>query len=226
MKHQSINIIIVDDETIIRHGLSSLLQEYNINTIAVANNGQEALSILKKKKPHVLLLDLEMPILNGSKTLDNIKRRFPDLKVIILSAYYDEELIKDYLNRGAKAFVSKNQPVKTVAEAIHSVYAYGFYEENLSELFNNPAKKDGHYYKLIFTKRELEIISLICEGKDNACIAAELFLSLKTIEGHLTEIYKKVKVKTRTKFLKHALESGLQFLGKSISFKGNPLTSN
>lgn len=177
MKPQAINIIIVDNESIIRTGLGLLLQNYNINTITVANNGQEALSILKNKKPHVLLLDLEMPILNGSKTLDNIRRRFPDLHVIILSAYYDEELIKDHLNRGAKAFISKNQCVKTVAEAIHSVYSYGFYEDNLSELLKNPVKKDGHYYKLIFTKRELEIISLICECKDNACIAAELFLS-------------------------------------------------
>jgi DNA-binding NarL/FixJ family response regulator len=212
-------------------GLTSLLNHYNINTIKAAQNGEEVLIILKDVKPHVLLLDLEMPILNGSDTLDIIKQVFPDLKVIIVSSYHDEELIKDLLNRGACAFISKKESQETLAEAIFAVHFYGKYENNLLSLIKNPAVKDGHYYKLIFTKRELEIMHLVCAGKKVNKIASELCISEKTTEGHLTQIYKKAKVATKSEFLKYALESGFQFLNNPqllapLKSKRNPLQSN
>lgn len=218
-----INIIIVDDQPILVSGMRMLLGKFGITTIATASNGQEALIAIKKKKPHMVLLDLEMPILNGSKTLDNISQRFPDIKVIIVSAYHDEELIKDCINRGASAFISKKgENENDLFAAIKGVYQFGFYRENLPKLFANPAIKDRHYFKLIFTAREQEIIVLVCEGKSTSVIASELCISEKAVEGHLTEIYKKVKVANKYQFLIYARKVGLQFLSKPRTSQGNP----
>lgn len=223
MKTSEINIIIVDDQPIFVSGVSQLLEKFGVKTIATAFNGQEALSILKKKKPHVLLLDLEMPILNGSKTLDNISKRFPDIKVIIVSAYHEEELIKDCINRGARAFVSKNEDVAILISAINSVYQLGYYRENLTKLFSKPSIKDRHYFKLIFTKREQEIIVLLCDGKCTKHISSELCISDKAVERHLTKIYKKVHLENKYQFLIYAREVGLQYLSKPQTRRNSPI---
>lgn len=227
LKTPIINVIIVDDQSMFVSGMRLLLGKFGISTTATASNGQEALVVIRKKKPHVLLLDLEMPVLNGSKTLDNITQRFPDIKVIIVSAYHDEELIKDCLNRGARAFISKKECNENdLIAAVRGVYQFGFYRENLPKLFSNPAVKDRHYFKLIFTAREQEIIVPVCEGRSTNSIAAELCISEKAVEGHLTEIFKKVKVENKYQFLVYARDHGLQFLGKPRIPQGNPYPVN
>lgn len=221
LEAEKIDILIVDDEPIIRHGLTALLKPYQIITIGTAENGDEAIKKLETMKPDVVLLDLEMPILNGSKALNSIRNRHPNLKVIIVSSYHDEELIKDVLNRGARAFISKKEGHETIAEAIRIVKNIGGYNSNLPELIRNPAKKDRHYYRLVFTKKELEIISLFTQGNTIKAIATELGCSEKTVEGHLTVIYKKVKVKNKGEFLKYAIEAGLQFISSPREFLYN-----
>jgi len=155
--------------------------------------------------------------------MDNIRQRFPDLKVTIISSYHDEELIKDYMNRGARAFVSKREGVDVAIQAIQHVYATGFYRANLERLYKNPAPKDRHYFQMLFKQREKEIIVLLCEAKTNPEIAAELCISEKTVQGHFTKMFKKAKVENRNQLLKYALDAGLQFLHKSYQHKIKPL---
>ncbi|MGZ3932963.1 MAG: LuxR C-terminal-related transcriptional regulator, partial [Bacteroidia bacterium] len=161
---------------------------------------------------------LEMPVLNGSKTLDSIRLKFPKTKVVIISSYYDEELIKDHFNRGAMAYVSKKAGIDTVVAAIRKVHKGSVYKENIPELLKTKAVRDRHYYKILFTKREQEIIRLVCIAKNLKSVASELCISDKTVEAHLTEIYKKVNVKNKSEFLVYALKEGLDYLG-------NPLTA-
>jgi DNA-binding NarL/FixJ family response regulator len=209
-----INILVVDDEHLFRQGLIALLSPHGIKTIGTADNGEQALKILKSIKPDVILLDLEMPVLNGSKTLDNIYQRYPHAKVIIVSSYHDEQLIKDNFNRGARAYVSKNEHIESLITAIRSVYKIGVYKENVPYLLKTKVVRDKHYYKLIFSPKEQEIIYCICEGKSVKQIGHELYISEKTVETHLTYIYKKSQVKNRAEFLLYAIKEGLQFLGR------------
>ncbi|MBN8693515.1 MAG: response regulator transcription factor [Bacteroidetes bacterium] len=216
-----IDIVIVDDESLFVKGLVALLEPEYIRTLDTAKNGEGALRLLETLKPDIVLLDLEMPLLNGSKALNSIRNRYPKLKVIIVSSYHDEELIKDLLNRGACAFVSKKDSKEILVEAIKVVHNKGIYKKNLPELFQSPAKKDRHYYKLIFTKKELGIISLMCQGKTIKDIAEQLDTSEKTVGGHLTAIYKKVGVKNKGEFLKYSIEAGLQFVSYPRDFNSN-----
>lgn len=211
---QKTEIIIVDDERLFRTGISLLLRNFDINTIGEAENGDELILLLNTKKPDVILLDLEMPILNGSQTMAIVRDQFPQMKIIIFSKYYDEELIKDIFNRGANAYLSKNSPVELVCEAIRRVVTYGIYRDNIPCLLKNPALKDGHYYKLIFTKRELGIINLLCESKSYKDIGLHLFISAKTVENHAKSIFKKVNVKNRAEFGILAIKKGLNYLGE------------
>ncbi|MDP3555733.1 MAG: response regulator transcription factor [Bacteroidota bacterium] len=213
MTTSKINILIVEDEQLFRKGLTYMLQKYNINTIGLADNGEQALEFLKECSPDIVLLDLEMPVLNGSKTLNKIMKSFPKTKVIIISSYHDDELIKDNFNRGAMAYVSKKEDIKIVVAAIKAVHKGKIFEDNIPELLKTKCFKDGHYYKLLYSEREKEIIHYICKGFSVKEISNKLLVSCSAIETNLTIIYKKANVKNRQEFLSFALNNGLQFFG-------------
>ncbi|MBK9286008.1 MAG: response regulator transcription factor [Sphingobacteriaceae bacterium] len=211
---KTINIIIVDDEKIIRAGLASLLRNTEIKIIGEAENGEELFPLIKLRKPDVILLDLEMPKLNGSKTLNRLRAEYPLLKVVILSKYHDEELIKDIFNRGARGFVSKsNCDVETLVTAIRRVSEYGTYKDNIPCLLKSPAYKDGHYYRLILSPREIGIMGLLYQSKSYEEIGKELFISSNTVENHAKSIYKKIKAKNRSEFGIVATRLGLNYIG-------------
>lgn len=210
----SAEIVIVDDQKAFRDALSSILKIYNINVIACAENGNQLFEILNTRRPDVILLDIEMPEMDGSETLNQLRDRFPCLKTIVVSQYDEMILIQDFLNRGACAYLSKNTDVNIIAKAIHSVKKLGFYRENLIPLEEKKASYNKRtYYKIIYSKREREIIHLICKGKQVSDIAALLNLAEKTVEANMTEIYKKAKVKNRSEFLIYAIQEGLNYLG-------------
>lgn len=213
MTTSKINILIVDDEQLFRLGLAYMLQKYNITTGNFADNGEQALEILEQHNPDVVLLDLEMPILNGSKTLNKIMKLFPKTKVIIISSYYDDDLIKDNFNRGAMAYISKKEDIKVVAAAIKVVHKGKVFEDNIPELLKTKCFKDGHYYKLLYSEREKEIIHYLCKGYSVKEISNKLLITNSAVESNLTIIYKKANVKNRQEFLSFALNNGLQFLG-------------
>ncbi len=212
MAVSKINLMIVDDEILFRQGIVYLLKKYGIITSCVADNGEEALELLKSHSPEVILLDLEMPILNGSLTLNKMLQRFPKAKIIIVTSYHDEELIKDYFNRGAFGFISKNENIKTVVAAIKAVHKGSIYKENIPQLLQNKCYKDGHYYKMIYTSREKDIIYYLCKGDSIKEISIKLSITEGTIAVILTEIYRKANVKNRAEFLTLAFEKGLQYL--------------
>jgi DNA-binding NarL/FixJ family response regulator len=211
---KGLNIIVVDDEKLFRNGLISLLKNEGINVIAEASDGEELFSMIKKKLPDIVLLDLEMPKMNGSKTLNKLKAEHPEQKVIILSKYHDEDIIKDCFNRGANAFVSKKTcGVDIVINAIERVRDYGIYKDNLPCLLSNPAIKDGHYYKLIFSGREIQILYWLCNSKSYKEIGETLFISSNTVENHTKSMFKKTNLKSREELVTLAYKNGLNYLG-------------
>ena len=209
-----INILIVDDEKLFRSGVIAMLKQKGITVGGEAENGEEVLPLIKSRKPDLVLLDLEMPKLNGSKTLNKIRKNYPEQKVIILSKYHDEELIKDMFNRGAKGFISKKScEIDILVEAIKRVHDYGIYRDNVPVLLANPIQKDGHYYKLILSSRETEILYWLYQGKPYKNIGEQLFISVNTVDNHVKSIFKKVNVKNREDLVMLAHKYGLNYLG-------------
>lgn len=208
-------IVIADDHLCFRDMLSHLIATYGIDVLGTAENGVQLLALLKHCRPDAIILDLEMPELNGSDTLNLLKRDYPSLRTIIVSQFDDSILIKDFLNRGVNAYVPKSRDVATIAKAVFEVVETGSYRENLvSALKIGSIRKNGAF-KLDFSRRECEIIHLICKGKQTLEIASYLAIAEKTVEANITEIYRKAKVSTRSEFLIYAIREGLNYLSGS-----------
>jgi two-component system response regulator NreC len=184
-----IKVMIAEDHKLVREGVMSLLkEEKGISVIGDAENGKELLELIDEKEPDVVLLDLEMPVMDGIKTLAVLSKRFPKIKVIILSMYYSEEMVKDLLTKGASAYLPKACDHEILSEAIHSVLHDTYYFENTNTPFK-PAPVN-----LSFTEKEIEIMKEICKGKTNKEIAVNLQISGNTVDFHRKNIYVKAEV--------------------------------
>jgi len=200
------SLVIAEDQKLFKDAIIPLLECYDINTIATAENGLELISKLKKGiQCDAVLMDIEMPFLNGGETLDILQKDFPDLNIIILSQYGEYELALNFLKRGAKGFFSKGDDIEVIANGIKEIIKEGTCKKNLDYLKPNGLKN-------AFTKRQIEIITKICQGKTNKEIAFELNIGLKTVEAHKKRVYAKVNKVSTSSFMEYALNNGLNYL--------------
>lgn len=209
---EPITIIIAEDHKMLREKYIEILEPYGIHTIGQAANGQQTLELLEKHSPHILLLDLNMPVMDGSTTMNKIMSGHPDTKIIILSYHNSDLLINDYIDRGAKGYLPKDQAdVEVLADTIKRV-AKG------ETVIIRSENKDEHF-EHIFTKRQVEIIPLICDGLTNREIAEEIGITERAIEKQKQKLYIKTKTHNLTSFLSYAIRQGLHFLGKGYNKK-------
>jgi len=206
------NIIIVDDHDIFRDGLISLISKKNIATvIGEASNGRDFLEILKDKKPNLVLMDISMPVMDGITATEKAILIYPDLNVLALSMFGDEEYYYKMINVGAKGFVLKSAGKDEIIKAIQTVAVGDSYFSN--ELLRNIIVKFGQKKEKptaqieIFTKREQEIIKLMCNGLNANEIAEKLFLSKKTVEGHRTKLFAKTGTKNSVALVIYAIKN-------------------
>ena len=205
---KSIRIIFADDKEMWRKHLIQDLAPFDIACIGEAGNGEELLEQLKTKKPDVVLLDLRMPVMDGNHTMQLLKEQYPKIKVIILSMHDEEELIHDYLTRGAKGYLSKDElTVDILVSAIRKVAAAGTYVHKT----RNSTEK--------YTARQLEMIPLLCEGMTNKEIAKEIGITEWGVEKQRQKIYAKTGAKRAVDFYKYAFLQGLDFLGRVVKKK-------
>lgn len=198
---ECIDIIITDDKEVYRKAIKDMLKPFPVNVIGEAENGKVLLKILKAKQPHIVLLDLEMPVMDGNQTFENICKDFPEVKVIILSYHFESVLIEDYIERGARGYIPKDalEPeflVKALTEVKNG--RIFMYEKNC------PQRK--------FTTRQKEILPLIFEGLTNDEIAREVCITKRAVEKQRHKIYQKSGVDKIVDFYKYAFTSGLHFL--------------
>lgn len=193
-----IEIGIADDHDIVRQGYASLLEnEKGIKIVLDAANGEELINKLKKKQPDIVLLDIEMPVLNGKDCLRIISSSYPSIKVIILSAHYSETFITEYIQMGAAAFLPKRCQYDTLVQAITTVYKTGRYLESpfaslLSVHDSNKNKSAGPAPgPQEFSEKEMQILKLVVENKSNAEIAKTLGLAERTVEWYKLQMMKK-----------------------------------
>jgi len=192
----SIRVIIADDHTLFINGLSMLLQnEKDIEVIAAASNGKEALSILHEKTPDVLLLDINMPGFNGFDVLKRVKALYPKMRVIMLSTYNESQLVDKAKAEGADGYLFKNAEKDELVTVLRKVASgeqhFPMQREIITSTFNGA---DPFLKQFQLTKREVELLQLIKQNLTNQQIADKLFLSIYTVETHRKNIMQKLNL--------------------------------
>ena len=216
MMGKKIKIFIVDDHEIFRNGLKIVLDKLKYVEIAgEATDGNEFINMLDETKTDIVLIDMmdiEMPGLNGIETTKKSLQKYPDLKIIALTMFGDDESVQSMLDAGAKGFLMKNLNKETLVKAIQTVYNGGnYYSEELFDFFTRQIakekKKPGDTLKL--TRREKEILQLLCEGLSNKKIADALFISERTVLGHKTNLLTKTDMKNSLSLMSYAIKNKL-----------------
>lgn len=213
---RTIRIGIADDHHLLREGLISLLKSYpEINVVFEAENGKALLDALKQQQADVILLDLELPVMSGGEAFEIIKSKYPGLKVIVLSSHFNDIYILEYLKKGVCAFLNKNSRTSKIVEAITAVYEHGRYVDAAVSVILAKATNSLHggvieeRPDLNLSLREIEIIKLIVKGLQNNEIANKLFLSIRTVEWHRMNIWKKTGCKSIPELINYAIQNNL-----------------
>ena len=202
----STQIIFTDNVERYRKSVLEDLKGFNITCIAEASNGLELLRLLKDKRPDVVLLDLQMPVMNGSEALNKIAEEFPYTNVIILSMYYEALLVEDFIRRGAKGYIAKDEllDIRILSEAIETVKNGGIF------IYPKSATIDEKVIK--YTQKQKEITPFMCQGFTNEQIAVEMNVSVRAVEKLRSKMYAKIEGEKAIDFYRYAFSKGLQFL--------------
>lgn len=209
-----IQVVLADDHSVVRRGIKLLLEDSGlISVVGEADNGDQAIDLVKELKPDVLVTDIAMPGMSGIDLIQVIKKDCPDTHILVLSTHNDEEYILVSFEAGALGYLPKNAKAEQLVSAVEKI-AEG-------ELFYTPAVVDilgaslirkrspGKSLKSWLTKREKEILRELVEGSTNKEIAAKLFLSTRTVDSHRRNIMKKLKVTNSAQLVKLAIEKSL-----------------
>lgn len=213
-----IRIVIADDQSIIREGLKVLLEmEDDLEVVGLAANGEEAYKIASSLNPDVVLMDIRMPICDGVIGTKRIYNTYPNIKIIVLTTFNDDEYIFEALKGGAKGYLLKDVQSDELVNSIRTVMRGGvlIHQDVATKLVKNlnvpPKEVDTAKSKYIdnLTSREIEIVKLIGKGKSNKEIASELFLSEGTVKNYITNILSKLYLRDRTQVALYAVENRL-----------------
>lgn len=198
MESKKIKIVIADDHKLFRKGIIALLEDFDfIGEIEEASNGVELLQILAKTKllPDVILLDLSMPVMDGVEAQQNIRKLYPDIKIIILTMQDDEQYILHLIAEGVNGYLLKNAELDEMEKVIVKVVEKGFYfsdDISMKVLKNlNMKEKAEFVFNPDFTERELQILELICKEYSNNEIANACDISIRTAEGYRQKLIEK-----------------------------------
>lgn len=211
-----IKVVIAEDHKIVRSGLRRILEENQIDVVGEVKNGNEAIELSCRLKPDVVLMDIGMPEEDGISATKIIKKKCPEIKIVVLTMYKDEEILMRAIKAGAIGYVLKE---RTPDELVHSIKSAYRGESVISPLLANRLLQE-FYHELEtedasklrikkLTNREKEVLELISKGKTNREIASELCISENTVKNHLSHIFKKLHATDRTKAAIIALKKGL-----------------
>jgi DNA-binding NarL/FixJ family response regulator len=202
MEH--IRVLLADDHAVVRAGIKKIIDEIpNISVVAEAENGPQVLSALQSGSYDCLIIDVTMPEFEPVSTIRQIHEHYPQMKILIVSAYDDDIYVQGLLNAGVDGYHLKDQPLNDLKLAVERVLAG---ERWLSTpiIAKLVGKLPGELAGQILTSRQRELLSLLQDGKDNHSIAMEMGLSIKTVENHLTRLYRQLNVQSRLEAVKYA----------------------
>jgi NarL family two-component system response regulator LiaR len=208
-------VIICDDQAIVRDGLAMLLKlEPDINVVGTAEEGATAVEMVARERPDLVLMDLKMPVMNGVEATRQIKTRYPEVKVLVLTTYDDDEWVFDAIRAGASGYLLKDTPRDELVKAIRGTVAgRTFLDPSVAgkvlEQVSSHQTQPATLITSKLTEREIEILRLIARGLSNADISGRLFLSEGTVRNHVSAILAKLGVSDRTQAAVIAIQHGL-----------------
>jgi len=213
MAQKIVTVLIADDQTLFREGIKDLLEdEKGIKVIGEASNGPQAIEMVKKLKPDVVLMDIKLPQMDGVSATKIIRKECPETNVLILSSYEDEAHITEAIQAGANGYLSKMLPASELVHALKTFTSEGVMIpqpimgkliQGLRQIGSADSAPDS------LTPSEIKIMALLGKGKSNKEIANELKCSVKTVKNHLNSIFQKLDVSNRTEAVVKAIEKGL-----------------
>ena len=212
----AIKYAIADDHKIFRQGLRfALSDESAIECIGEADNGISLLQLLEKEQPDVVLLDLKMPEMDGMQTTQEIRKLYPDMKIIMLTMFDDEHFIIHLMENGANGYLIKNAEPDEIKTAIRSAYETGYYFNDLvsNTMLKSLVKKEkaSPRFKpeIKLNEREPEVLKLICQEHTAAEIGEKVFLSARTVEGIRANLLEKIGVRNTAGLVLYAVKNGI-----------------
>jgi DNA-binding NarL/FixJ family response regulator len=215
MRHKrvirQIRVLIADDHALVREGTREILERDSaLEVVGEAEDGQQVVDLAAKLKPDIVVLDLALPVMNGVEAARRIKSLSPDTRILVLSAFDDDDFVHAVIQAGAVGYLLKTAHGSELVNAIHSVSEGEVVLHSkiatklLRERGNDHAPADG---KAVLTDKEQEILRLAARGLANKQIARELEISVRTVEWHLAHIFTKLSVSSRTQAIVHAISN-------------------
>jgi DNA-binding NarL/FixJ family response regulator len=209
-------VVIVDDQTLVRHGIRALLEIADVEVVGEADDGAAALAVIADVAPDVILLDLRMPRYDGLWTLDRLREQGSDVPVLVLTTFDDDTLVLDALRSGARGYLLKDVTVEQLTRAVHALAGGGtlvapsITDRMLRALRSVPTADDGDRFAVQpLTDRETEVLRLMAEGYTNREISGALSLVEGTVKNHVSAILLKLAARDRTNAVLRALRLGV-----------------
>ncbi|WP_320113671.1 response regulator transcription factor [Draconibacterium orientale] len=213
---ENTNIIIVDDHKIFRDGLILLLSNFDfVSVVGEAANGEEFLKLIENVEPDMVLMDINMPKMNGIEATKQALKKYPELKVIALTSFADDEYIEQMISAGVEGYMLKRSDIEDFEKAIKKVADGGSYfsaeiiKVISRNLYKEKERKSGEQLLDKFTPREKEILNLICKGLNNEQIAELIHLSPKTVEKHKSNLFQKTETFNTVNLVIYAFKNQL-----------------
>jgi two-component system response regulator DegU len=209
---QKFRVYIADDHTLFRKAMVNLLQTFEgVSEVKDAENGKELLTLIKYEVPDVAIVDLQMPVMDGAETCENIIGKYPGVKIIILTMHDSDKYVLHMMEMGVHAFLLKNTEPDELEKALHSVVEKDFYHNEwvVSIMRKNVRSQRPNFNNDDLTEREKQILQLVCRELSSKQIADKLSVSERTIENHRAAIMKKLSVKNTIGLVHYAYQSGI-----------------
>lgn len=212
---KNIRISLIDDHKLFRDGIKLILNAVpNFEVISEHNNGKEFIEEIHSLNPDVVLTDIDMPVMDGEQTTIEIKKLAPHIKVLTMSMHSDEEYYHRMINAGVKGFIIKESSSSELIEAVEKVANNENYfsQELMRRIIYNFSSKEKQVLKnnkIEISKREIEVLVLICKGLTNIEISEELHISQRTVEGHRSKLLRKTGSRNTTNLIMYAVKNGL-----------------
>lgn len=213
---RKIKVLVADDHTVVRQGLRALLKsEEDIEVVGEAENGRQAVMLARKTPPDVVVMDVAMPLLNGLEATRQIIRSCPNTKVLVLTSYGDDDCVHQLMQAGASGYLIKQTAANELLKAIREVQrGNAFFSPAIAKRLRDQGREafsTGHTSRksITLTSRESEVLQLIAEGFSNKQIAAELGISIKTVEKHRQQVMNKLNIHDVAGLTRYALSRGM-----------------
>jgi NarL family two-component system response regulator LiaR len=207
---QKIQVMLVDDHNVVRSGLTAFLRAHSdLELMGEAKNGLEALNLCHQKKPDVILMDLMMPVMDGIAATQAILAEYPDIKIIAMTSFEEEELVHGVLAAGAISYLLKNVTSEELAKAIRDAFSgrSTLAPEAARALIQATRPMKQPLFEL--TEREREVLNLVVQGQSNQQIADAMVITVATVKAHISNILSKLQVSSRAEAIAYAIKNKL-----------------